>query len=292
MECRSPRPAPASRPADGDDQQSAHALAACRQPRQREQAANPDQPDRRRSHLRVGADLRADHPAHRVHLGRADGIRQGQRVPSGGGIGYWRIVSRYTDDNTFDQELYIDQIPDPLSVYMDPNIKKQDGSDARFAFIYDDMPRDEAQKKYPNIVKRQNHGDDALEWSRRDTVRVAEYYERSESKDWLYAIPRDDGGVMLVRESSMPDEARDMLKQALDNGSNVQRRRIPRFSVDWYLIVGDEIAEKSEWLGKYIPIIRVPGEEVIIEGAPRSQGDGALSEGRTAGLQLQRIGRA
>ncbi|KWA35793.1 hypothetical protein WT41_01725 [Burkholderia territorii] len=184
----------------------------------------------------------------------------------GGGIGYWRIVSRYTDDNTFDQELYIDQIPDPLSVYMDPNIKKQDGSDARFAFIYDDMPRDEAQKKYPNIVKRQNHGDDALEWSRRDTVRVAEYYERSESKDWLYAIPRDDGGVMLVRESSMPDDARDMLKQALDNGSNVQRRRIPRFSVDWYLIVGDEIAEKSEWLGKYIPIIRVPGEEVIIEG--------------------------
>jgi hypothetical protein len=185
----------------------------------------------------------------------------------GGGIGYWRIVSRYTDDNTFDQELFIDQVPDPLSVYIDPHIKKQDGSDARFAFIFDDMPRDEAEKKYPSLVRKQTAGgSDALSWNRQDTIRVAEYYERAESREWLYAIPTDDGSTRLVRESDMPPEGRDMLKMAMERGDNVQRRRIPKYSVDWYLIVGDEIAEKSEWLGKYIPIVRVPGEEVIIEG--------------------------
>lgn len=184
----------------------------------------------------------------------------------GGGIGYWRIRTRYTDDNTFDQELFIDQIPDPLSVYMDPHIKMQDGSDARFAFVYDDMPREEAEKKYGKIVGRNTGGSDALAWNRQDTVRVAEYYERSESRDWLYAISRDDGSTMLVRESEMPAEGRALLKEAMDKGAEVQRRRVPKYSVDWYLIVGDEIAEKSEWLGKYIPIIRVPGEEVVIEG--------------------------
>lgn len=184
----------------------------------------------------------------------------------GGGIGYWRINSRYTDDNTFDQELFIDEIDDPLSVYMDPNIKKQDGSDARFAFIFDDMPREVAEKKYPNVVKRQTVlGGDALSWNRQDTIRVSEYYERTEKKDWLYAIPTNDGDTMLVRESDLPPEGSDLLRAAMERG-DVQKRRIPKYSVDWYLIVGDEIADKSEWLGKYIPIIRVPGEEVVMEG--------------------------
>lgn len=185
----------------------------------------------------------------------------------GGGIGYWRINSRYTDDNTFDQELFIDEIDDPLSVYIDPHIKKQDGSDARYAFIFDDMPREVAEKKYPNIVKRQaGVGSDALSWNRQDTLRVAEYYERSEKKDWLYAIEKADGDTMLVRDSDLPTEGTNLLQEAMERGANVQKRRIPKYSVDWYLIVGDEIAEKSEWLGKYIPIVRVPGEEIVIEG--------------------------
>jgi hypothetical protein len=185
----------------------------------------------------------------------------------GGGIGYWRINSRYTDDNTFDQELFIDEVDDPLSVYMDPHIKKQDGSDSRFAFIFDDMPKDIAEKKYPNIVKRQTViGQDALSWNRQDTIRVSEYYERSEKKDWLYAIEQEDGTPMLVRDSDLPKEGTNLLEQAIERGAAVQKRRIPKYSVDWYLLVGDEIAEKSEWLGKYIPIIRVPGEEVVIEG--------------------------
>jgi hypothetical protein len=41
---------------------------------------------------------------------------------------------------------------------------------------------------------------------------------------------------------------------------------VPKWTVRWYLIVGDRIVEKSVWLGKYIPIIRVPGEEIVIEG--------------------------
>jgi hypothetical protein len=183
----------------------------------------------------------------------------------GGGIGYWRIVADYVDEDSFDQDLFIREVQDPLSIYMDPMMKKTDGSDARFAFVFDDMPRDKAEKKYPKATGKATMGEGELSWHRKDTVRVAEYYERDEQKEWLYAIEGEDGGVTLTRESSVPPEGLALLEQAHAEGS-AQRRRVPKWTVRWYLIVGDEIVDKSVWLGKYIPIIRVPGEEIVIEG--------------------------
>jgi hypothetical protein len=182
----------------------------------------------------------------------------------GGGIGYWRIVTDYADENGFDQEIYIRQIPDPLSVYLDPHIKTVDGSDARFGFVFDDMPRDKAEAKYGAVLDKQTFGDGALSWNRKDVVRVAEYYEVIESKEWLYAV-EGDNGIEYVRESELPDEARPMLKAAFDQG-NAQRRRVDKRTVMHYLIVGDKIVESSTWAGKYIPIIRIPGEEIVMEG--------------------------
>lgn len=183
----------------------------------------------------------------------------------GGGIGYWRIVSDYVDEDSFDQDLFIREVQDPLSIYMDPMIKKTDGSDARFAFVFDDMPREKAEKKYPKASGKAVMGEGELSWAQKDTIRVAEYYEREEETEWLYAVETEDGSTMLTRESSMPSEGRALLEQALEHGK-AQRRRVPKWTVRWYLIVGDEIVDKSTWLGKYIPIIRVPGEEIVIEG--------------------------
>lgn len=182
----------------------------------------------------------------------------------GGGIGYWRIVSDYVDDDSFDQDLFIREVQDPLSIYMDPHMKKTDGSDARFAFVFDDMPKDKAEKKYGSYVGKSVMGEGELSWTRKDSIRVSEYYERDESQEWLYAVDNDDGSTNLVRESSVPPEGRALLVQALEAGQ-AQRRRVPKFDVKWYLIVGDQIVDKSTWLGKYIPIIRVPGEEIVIE---------------------------
>ena len=37
------------------------------------------------------------------------------------GWGYWRVVTDYVSENSFDQEIYIEPIDDPFSVYFDPN---------------------------------------------------------------------------------------------------------------------------------------------------------------------------
>lgn len=184
----------------------------------------------------------------------------------GGGIGYWRIATDYTDEDSFDQEIYIKQIPDPLSVYMDPHIKNQDGSDARFAFVFDDMPKADAEKKYGKIMAQsQSFGDMAENWMTTDSVRIAEYYERQETKEWMYAVPSEDGGTIIVRDSDMGAEGAAMLKTAMDSNTEITRRKVSKWTITCYKLVGDQIAERAEWAGDYIPIIRVPGEEIVME---------------------------
>jgi len=68
-----------------------------------------------------------------------------------GGIGYWRIIQKYTDDDSFDQELLIAPVRDALSILLDRNIKQKDGSDARHGFVFDDLPLKEFERQYPNI---------------------------------------------------------------------------------------------------------------------------------------------
>lgn len=188
----------------------------------------------------------------------------------GGGIGYWRLVTEYADNNSFDQEIRIKQVPDPLSVYLDPHIKNLDGSDARFGFIYEDMPRDKFEEKYPKIKFPQGTGVEGVQsWIMKDTVRVANYYEVETRKEWLYAIPTDDGGTAFMRESELSAEERSLFASSFKAGGEdnpLQRRRVDKKTVRLYVIAGNQIAEKGVWAGSYVPIIRVPGEEVVIDG--------------------------
>jgi len=185
----------------------------------------------------------------------------------GGGIGYWRVVTDYTDQDSFDQDIFIRQIPDPLSVYLDPNIKMQDGSDAKFAFVFDEIPRKDAEAKYGKVAQMSSSfGDMAENWMSTDKVRIAEYYERSETKEWLYALPAEDGSTILARESELGPEGAKLMKQQYEERDDVMRRKVPKYSVLHHLIVGDSIAETTIWPGKYIPIVRCVGEEIVMDG--------------------------
>jgi hypothetical protein len=184
----------------------------------------------------------------------------------GGGIGYWRLVTEYADDNGFDQEIFIRPIPDSLAVYMDPP-KRRDGSDSRWCFVYDDMDRDVFEKKYPDAPVNVSMGSmTSSGWLTKDRVRVAEYYEVEESKEWMYAIPDGNDGHNLMRESDLTDEQHELLDGLRKSGQHIQARKVTKREVKCYLIAGDKILERSTWAGQYIPIIRVVGEEVIIDG--------------------------
>ena len=182
----------------------------------------------------------------------------------GGGIGYVQVITKYADDSTFDQEIFIKEIPDALSVYLDPHIKKRDGSDAKFAFVYEDMPRREFERKYPNIKVPTTNGNQ--QWVTKDIVKVATYFEKETRKEWLYSITNDDGSVRFMRESDITIEERKLFSEIIrQGGEGIDRRRIDKHVIRKYLIGGTEVLEKGIWPGTYIPIARQVGEEVIIE---------------------------
>ena len=65
------------------------------------------------------------------------------------GIGYFRVLKRYVDDGSFEQELQVQRILDPMTVHVDPFVQEADYSDMRWAFIVEDMPIDEFKSSYP-----------------------------------------------------------------------------------------------------------------------------------------------
>jgi len=186
-----------------------------------------------------------------------------------GGIGWWRITREYEADTGFEMGLRIKRIRDALSVYLDPDIQEVDGSDARFGFVVDDIPRDEFETKYPEyedrIPQRSAIGP-VIEggWLDEDHVRVAEYFRKVETQDTLHQLP--DGSTVHEGELGAGQNLDDV--RALSR----RQREVSREKIEWFKIVGGEIGDRRIEPGRFIPLVRVIGEESVIEGRLERKG--------------------
>ncbi len=184
-----------------------------------------------------------------------------------GGIGYILLATDFAGDDTFDQDIFIRRVSDPLTVYLDPDAKEADKSDAKFGFVFSDMPRDEFDKKYPKYKDMANTsplGDtQTTDWVSDKKVRVCRYYRCVEKTDQLVAMTDPQTGQKsVVRKSKVPKEILDLV----NDDPETKSRDIVETTVDCHLIIGDSIAETDKWLGKYIPIVPVIGQELVVEG--------------------------
>lgn len=182
-----------------------------------------------------------------------------------GGIGYWRVQTKYVSDEVFDQDAWIVPINNALSVYLDPDIQEFDGLDARYGFIFDDVPKDLFKQQYPrykDIAGMQNvlSSTAADNWVTQDHIRVAEYYRKVSKPDRLFAI-QDQGVLRTVRASELPPEVVKRLKE----DKTIPTRETTQDVIEWYKIAGDKIIDRTIWPGKYVPIIRCVGIETVIE---------------------------
>ena len=182
-----------------------------------------------------------------------------------GGIGYWRVVTDYVGDDTFDQEIYIRRVKDPLTVYLDPDISEIDGSDAMFGFIFTPMKREQAREKYPEFkhLMNQNALGNVGNWIDEDHVQVGEYFRRVKKKDTLVSFKHPHTGEQhTMLASKLPPE---IAKPIIDD-PNSQVRDVNGYEVEWFLFIGNEIADRRKWPGTTIPVVRCIGEETIIDG--------------------------
>lgn len=184
-----------------------------------------------------------------------------------GGIGYWRIVTEYAHDGSFDQEIFIRRVKNPMTVYLDPDIQSRDGADAKFGFVFEDISREEFEAAYPGEVAGElvfpSEGQGNA-WIGKDRIRVAEYFTKGTKVDTLVAHPVH-GSVLL---SDLDDDER----AAVDADKSIKRRPVEHPTITWYKIAGDKVIDQREWPGRYIPIVRVVGEEVDIDGKVERKG--------------------
>ena len=167
------------------------------------------------------------------------------------GYGWIRVNTKFSDESSFDQEIQIIRVPDFHSVMIDPNSRELDGSDAEFGFVYEDMARDVFEAEYPDADPVEFEGKEGGNWCDDETIRVCEYFYREYEKKT----------IALTEQGVMPE------KDAREAGLDIlQTRDVKIPTVKWCKITGEEILEKTEWLGKYIPLIPVYGEEVWEDG--------------------------
>lgn len=181
------------------------------------------------------------------------------------GLGYIRVVTDYAGPNTFDQEIFIRRVKNPLNVYLDPDINEVDGSDARFGFVYDDVPKDEFLSEYPEMKGKIGQGaplDEGATSLDDKHVRVLEYFEKEMVRDelWLMRDP-DSGQTGIARKSEIPAEVR----KRIAKDDILKRREILDPQIKWYKIADDEVLDVKDWPGRYIPIVPVVGEQTIVE---------------------------
>lgn len=182
------------------------------------------------------------------------------------GFGVYRIATDYADDDTMDQDIFIRPIIDPLSVMFDPDAKLADKSDGKMALIFDNIPRDEFEDIYPEYkdfspARSISASEDS--WIGQDYVRICEFfYKTSNTKKLIKFTDPTDGKVLTMREDHIPKVILDMVT----DDPATQSRLVQLTEVRHVVIIGDSIAEENVWLGKYIPLIPVIGEETIIDG--------------------------
>ena len=179
------------------------------------------------------------------------------------GEGYIRLLTEYCDDDTFNQDIKIGRIRNSFSVYMDPTIQDPCGADAEWCFITEDLLRDEYERQFPDAqplssLEQQGVGDQSLsQWINEDVVRIAEYFYAEYEKATLHLYPNN---ITVFADS--PD-AKQMKMMGI---KPIKTRLVNRRKIKWCRINGYEILEERDWAGKWIPVIRVIGNEFEVDG--------------------------
>ena len=176
------------------------------------------------------------------------------------GWGYLRVDHRYVREDSFDQEIYIDPIDNPFTVYLDPNSIAVDGSDQERCLITTMMPKTTFKEMYPQAEETsflmRGTGDSQSEWITKEDIRIAEYFYTVREKATLYQL--SDG-------SSRFADGKDFFERIKRAGLEIlNERESVKKTIKWKKLTAIQVLEERDWAGYYIPIVPVYGRHVVI----------------------------
>lgn len=201
------------------------------------------------------------------------------------GFGFFRLGIDYVHEKSFDMELQIKRVADPLMVYWDTASVEYDASDWRYAFVSEHISEDDFDQRYPDKAKVSfGGGGRSFTGSLLEKhIHTVEYWRKDMEPFDLVAIRGPQGGIQMMPEDELPKVAREILAAGGlpdDIGTDddavqavmamgfeeIRRRKSERPTVRRMVLSGEEVLEETEWPGRTIPICPVWGDEVIVDG--------------------------
>jgi hypothetical protein len=176
------------------------------------------------------------------------------------GWGFIRVRTDYVDEDSFEQEIFIDPVDNPFTVYYDINSVAPDGSDAEECLITMMMPKKVFSDLYPGAevdsFNQRGTGDSQSEWINKEDIRIAEYFYTERKKTKLVML--SDGTTSFKEDLPSQDSLDAAGIYVLDERDTFRKY------IKYCKLTAIEILEEKEWPGKYIPIIPVYGRQVVI----------------------------
>ncbi len=145
------------------------------------------------------------------------------------GFSYWRLYTQMVNDGTREQEIKIGRIRNSFNVYMDPACSEPDCSDAQWAFVVRDFRHKEYKARYSESAAA-SLADFTSEGDNPPAWMNETFIRVAE---YYYVDGADDKGRPIIR---------------------------------WALINCIEVLKRTDWKGRYIPLVRVVGDDLEIDG--------------------------
>jgi hypothetical protein len=190
------------------------------------------------------------------------------------GWGYWRVLSEYVDEKSFEQELKLLPIRNTFTVYIDPAALMPAGEDMEWCIISEMMKRSEFERKYPKNEQTEWRegaaGDEFKDWETEEQIRLAEYFRICKRKDTLVKLT--DGRSVYGSEFDRGVFRNAGIEIARDLSGKEIRRPTDRRQIEWYRLNGTTVVQKVELPGHWIPVIRCEGNTLDLNGQVRRKG--------------------
>lgn len=218
----------------------------------------------------------------------------------GGGFGAWRLRTELENEYAENEEeeeyqrIRFEPIFDADStVFFDLNSKRQDKSDAMFAFVLTAMTPEayeaewnDSPASWPKSVQMTQ-----FDWSTEDAVYVAEYYVVEKRKEKIYIYADVLGNEEEYTRDDLEDEET-ALMIAATGMTLVREKTVKRKKVHKWILSGGGVLEDSGYIaGSNIPIVPVYGKRWFVDNKERFMGAVRLAKDsqRLKNMQLSKL---
>ena len=203
----------------------------------------------------------------------------------GGGIGAFRLCAEYEDEGDEENEkqrIRIEPIYDAdASVFFDPDAKRQDKADARYAYVMHSMSREAYEEEYNQDAASldKNISQAEYDWAPGDFIYVAEYYVVEREKKTVYVYENITGQEEKYTEEDFEENPELERELAAIGTKLVRQRKVSKKRVRKYLMDGARILEGGEYIaGENIPVIPVYGKRWFVDSIERCMGHVRLAK--------------